>query len=209
MGRGRVESAVEELRSLVSDLPVSKRGALSLTLYWLGIGLLRDGHKAAALRSIASSQRLVKRGHARSLYLRFSNAYGMPRLANEREDDRAAFQSVQIARYLSRRPRRSFASSCERDAILDLIEDAWKGLERMGVLKGKGPEEKLARFKAVKIVFPMRGPERAFEMPDISVDFQSGRRIPAEGSCPCGSGLAYSRCCGRRASLCEAERGYV
>jgi hypothetical protein len=208
LSRGSVEDAVSHLRSLVESCPVAKRAALSRSLYWLGISLLREGNRATALRSLASAQRLVKRGNSRSLYLRFSNGYGMVRLATPRDDDRAAFHSIQLGRYLARRARRSFASSCERDMVHALIDDAWSDLERSGVLQDRSTTEKLGYFKAVKIVFPMRGPERAFEAAYLPVDFKQGEALSAASVCGCGSGLPFLRCCGRRASISETEHGF-
>jgi hypothetical protein len=208
LGRGAVEDAVGHLRSLVESCPVSKRAVLSRSLYWLGISLLREGNRATALRSLASAQRLVKRGNSRSLYLRFSNGYGMVKLATPHDDDRAAFHSIQLSRYLARRSRRSFSSNCERDMVHALITDAWSDLERSGALKNQSTQEKLASFKAVRIVFPMRGPERAFEAACIPVDFMKGEIPSTLGLCICGSGLPFLRCCGRRASVSETEHGY-
>jgi hypothetical protein len=193
-------TAVETLRSLVDSCPVNSRSCLSRGR--------RDGNKGPSLRSLASAQRLCKRGHARSLYLRLSNGFGMPKLASPYEDDRAAFYSVQISRYLERRPKRAFASECERDMVYSLVGDSWKALWRSGVLSGLSDGRKLAYFRAARIVFPMRGPERAFEGADISVDFSTGTRTRSLDACPCGSGLPFLRCCGRPATLGEAERGF-
>jgi len=201
-------AAVEILRGFVHDCPVQDSSALSGAMYWLGLCLLRDRCRGPALRSLASAQRLMKRGFARSTYLRLSNGYGMPRLGSVQEDDRAAFYSIQLSRYLERRAKRSFCSECERDVVFTLIGDSWQALWQSRALDGKAEAQKLAIFKLVKIVFPMRAPDRSFFSATVHVDFTNGTECSPIGLCPCGSGLAYQRCCGRSASVFETERGF-
>jgi hypothetical protein len=92
--------------------------------------------------------------------------------------------------------------------VHSLISDAWSDLERSGVLQNRSATEKLAAFKDVRIVFPMKGPERAFEAAYIPVDFKKGEAPSTVSLCVCGSGLPFLRCCGRRSSVSETEHGY-
>jgi hypothetical protein len=163
----------------------------------MGLCMAREGSMEACLRSLASSQRLRKRGFSRSLYARLSNGYGMPRRGSALEDDRAAFFSIQISRYLGRRIHGTFSSECERDMVYALVEDSWMELCRSGILSGRSHAAKMVLFKAVRIVFPLPSPEAGMEDGIIDVDFRKGRPVSLASLCPCGSGLSYLRCCGR------------
>lgn len=69
------------------------------------------------------------------------------------EEDRRIFVSLQIERYLKRKPRSRFCSRAERDAVEDIIALYWERLKTRN-LSGIGREEKTRLFMGFAIVFP-------------------------------------------------------
>ncbi|MCE1195535.1 hypothetical protein LWX53_03425 [bacterium] len=204
LSRHRPDLAIETLRLAVDAIPPACGEELSSALYWLSIALLRLDRRELAIKSLASAQKLRPRGHARSIYLRSINGYGMLRQPTPALDDFYAFTNIQMATYLLRKPRRRFDSFQERDIVLKLILDAWKTLASGGAFDGMECCEKLDYFRRVRPNFPsfgfdanQRGAKRlAFAFGQTSGDAATQR-------CACGSGLPAIQCCGRVKSLRE------
>ena len=75
----RPDKALDTLRQAVDAIPPACAEELSHALYWLSVALLRLDKRDLALKSLSSAQKLRRRSHARSMYLRSINGYGMPR----------------------------------------------------------------------------------------------------------------------------------
>jgi hypothetical protein len=189
--------AARELQQALADCPADHAADLRRICWFLGIALLRLGHPQAALRSLISCQRLRKRGPARRMIQRLANDYGMARQPRSMMDDRQAFLSVQLLRYLATRRKRAFSTPAERDMVSDLILDYWKSLERSGELASRSCREKMEIFQGMHIVFPTVVLPQAGTAPSIPVDFRVHRRLGLQDSCFCGSGLPFSLCHGR------------
>ncbi|MGA2479089.1 MAG: SEC-C domain-containing protein [Spirochaetia bacterium] len=113
-------------------------------------------------------------------------------------DDWQAFSSIQTARYLLGKNKRTFATLAEKDMIGDLIRDSWQELVDAGTLDKKSGCEKMEIFRSVRIVFPsiVLAEPRA-SSPVIAVNFQTKMKVKLSDRCLCGSGLPYIICCGR------------
>ena len=204
LSRHRPDLAIETLRLAVEAIPPACGEELSSALYWLSIALLRLDRRELAIKSLSSAQKLRPRGHARSIYLRSINGYGMPKQPTPELDDFYAFTSIQMSAYLLRKPRRRFDSFQERDIVLKPILDAWKSLRPNGAFDGMGCCEKRDYYRRVRPNFPsfgfdtnQRGAKRlAFAFGQTSGDAAMQR-------CACGSGLPAIQCCGRVKSLRE------
>jgi hypothetical protein len=193
----RPDLALRSFRAAADSCPATRPGELSAYLYWLAVALLRLDRPELALKSLASAQKLRPRGYARSAYLHRSNEYGMCKRARPELDDFYAFYSIQAGSYLARKLRGRFDSNTEKDAITRLIGDAWKNLSRSGALEGLSAADKLALFKARQISYPFISLKDSESGTIIEADFRRGRRCKSDDRCSCGSGLNYSRCCGR------------
>jgi tetratricopeptide (TPR) repeat protein len=212
----RPEKAISSLRQAVDAIPPSCSDELSQALYWLSLALLRLDERPLAIKSLASAQKLRRRGYARRLYLRSVNEYGMPRQASPDLDDFYAFTNLQIAYYLVKKSTsRRFDSFQEKDTVLRLILDAWKQLSASGQLSGIDACEKLDIFRNIKIHYPSFGLS-GFHRVIVKASFGASRttglmagsiaRSMTKSStdrCPCGSGLPYGQCCGRVKHLKE------
>jgi hypothetical protein len=193
----RPDLALRSFRAAADSCPASRSGELSSYLYWLAVALLRLDRPELALKSLASAQKLRPKGYARSVYLNRTNEYGMCRRARPELDDFYAFYSVQAGAYLGRKPSRRFDSNAEKDAVTRLIGDAWMALSRSGAMEGLSAARKLALFKARHISFPFFSLEAQTQATIIAADFRRGHRLKGDDRCSCGSGLSYTRCCGR------------
>ncbi len=214
LSRHQPAAAVEELRSAASSCPVGERKRLSRILYYLGIALERSGHSSLAVKSWVSARRLERGGFIARSYERLVNEYGMRRMPTPDSDDFCAFKAAQVARYLSKRGSGRFGSRAERDAVVDLITDSWRVLHRSGVMRGMSVQRKLELFRCAKVDLPFLFVEDAFDgsSQPIVGNFRRGAvsgpaRVSAGDRCPCGSGLPFSKCCGRQASCVEIEFG--
>jgi tetratricopeptide (TPR) repeat protein len=200
----RPDLAIDSLRKAVDAIPPSCSEELSHALYWLSVALLRLDKRALALKSLASAQKLRRRGHARRLYLHSVNDYGMPRQPTIELDDFYAFMNIQMASYLSGRPRRRFESFQERETIFRIILDSWKRLSRSTAFVEAECSEKLQLFKMTRPAFPSFGFDSS-RTRVIHASF-SARQAPdghASRRCSCGSGLPWTKCCGRVRGLSE------
>lgn len=64
------------------------------------------------------------------------------------------FFEIQLRRYLNSRPRRRFSGPSERDAVMDMIRDAWVELRCCGCLEGLSPEGRETVYRTTLIIFP-------------------------------------------------------
>ncbi len=213
LSRHEPREAVGEFRLAAEDCPASSRRDLARILYYLGLALERTGRGDLAVMSWVSARKLVRSGAVERAYGRWVNEYGMRRRPSREADDFAAFKSIQTARYLSKRGERRFASRAERDAVSDLIEDAWRSLRARLNLQGLTCGRKLELFRQAAVDLPFLCVEDAMEIPfdPIVGNFRSARlgrgRVMGDDRCPCGSGLPFRACCGRLHSCVELESG--
>ena len=206
--RGRLDAALECFRSAVDTCPVKYRACLSDALYWLGLALQRKAKRDIAARSFASAQKLVRRGYAKKAFARLKNDYGMPRQKKSVDDDRIAFYSIQISRYLKQRSLTDFTGRIERDLVLSTLASAWMGMSGCPGFKSANCAQKLSSFKAMRISYPVAFPQGNVFAEVVNVDFRNKRKILPSDFCPCGSGLTYGRCCGRTVDIAKASNGY-
>ena len=198
LARHRPADAVRSLQGALEECPPSRSKDLHQICLYLGIALRRVGYPHSAIKSWTSGQRLNKRGHSRKMLSRFTNCYGMDPQSTSDADDRQAFSSIQIARYLMCKNKRTFSTLAEQDMIRDLILDSWKQLRSTGTLAGKSSCEKMEAFRSIRIVFPsvvLSEPQMNGSV--ISVNFQKKERVGLSDRCACGSGMPYMLCCGR------------
>jgi len=199
----RPDKALDTLRRAVDAIPPSCSEELSHALYWLSVALLRLDKRDLAVKSLSSAQKLRRRSYARSMYLRSINEYGMPKRPNDELDDFYAFMNIQLAFYLSKKPRKRFDTFGEREAIFGLILDAWKGIKTRGLLGVRDCGEKLSLFRRIRPSFPSFsiGQQQQSNVIRASfgilADLGSGIGISISQRCVCGSGLSYGLCCGR------------
>jgi len=196
----RPDRALETLRQAVEAIPPSCSDELSRALYWLSVALLRLDKKELAVKSLATAQKLRRRGHARRVYLRTVNEYGMPKQPTAELDDFYAFMNIQMAAYLLKKPRRKFDSFSEREAVLKLMFDSWKALRVSASVKDADCGEKLLVFRKFKISFPdfsVGGTAARVVRGSFQTSGNNMGAFAASGRCSCGSGLPYSQCCGR------------
>ena len=198
LSRHKPMEAVKSLQKALEFCPPSRPQELYRVCFFLGIGLRRLGFSQSAIKSWTSCQRLNKRGPTRKMLSRFTNCYGMERQETTEADDWQAFTSIQTARYLLGKNKRTFSTAAEQDMIGDLIRDSWNALRREHVLDGRSGCEKLEAFRNVHIVFPsvvLAEPHKG--APVIAVNFQTQKKVALTDRCSCGSGLPFILCCGR------------
>jgi hypothetical protein len=208
LARHRPADAVRSLQAALETCPASKSGDLHQICLYLGIALRRAGYPQSAIKSWTSGQRLNKRGHTRKMLARFTNCYGMDPQSTSLADDRQAFSSIQIARYLLCKNKRTFSTLAEHDMIRDLIRDSWGEIRASRKLEGKSSCEKMEIFRAFRIVFPsVVLSEPRINGPVISVNFQKKQRVGLNDRCACGSGMPHMLCCGRTPGMEELLTG--
>ena len=194
----RPAEAVKSLQRALERCPASRAQDLYRVCFYLGVALQKVGYSQSAIKSWTTCQRLNKRGHTRKMLARITNCYGMERQRSTEADDWQAFYSIQVARYLLCKNKRTFSTLAEQDMIRDLIRDAWTSLKGSPGLEGQTGCEKMKAFRSVRIVFPtvVLGGAHA-DGPIISVNFQTKARVGLSDRCACGSGLPNFQCCGR------------
>ncbi|HEY9054008.1 MAG TPA: hypothetical protein VIO60_04240 [Rectinemataceae bacterium] len=197
LSRHRPDQALNLFKQAVDAIPPSCGEELSQSLYWLSVALARLDRKDLAIKSLASAQKLRRRGFARRVYQRSINEYGMIRRPTPELDDLHAFVNIQLSAYLSAKPRRRFDSETEREYALRLIFDAWKNLKESGRLAHAECGEKLQIFKLVRPGFPYFGFAQAGRTIKASADLFRSPSPAFSKRCPCGSGLGFYSCCGR------------
>jgi tetratricopeptide (TPR) repeat protein len=196
LARHNPTRALRLFRKALDECPVTDEKALARLLYFLGIALMRLGHRSSAIDSWRASHRLRRGTFALRMLQRYANCYGMARQTSGELDDWKAFLSIQVDRYLATKKNGRFSTAAERDMVRDLVFEYWRAIGASEVLEGRTPEEKESLFRAVEIVFPYRLPEEAAGEV-IPVDFRRKRRVALADRCPCGSGLRFMSCCGR------------
>lgn len=198
--------AIKSFKTAVDSIPASERTKLCKALNFLGIALMRSGQKSVALRSWASARRLVHGSAAARFHSRYVNEYGMIRRASPLGDDFAAFCSLHVCRYLGSKKNGNFDSGEEREMVEQIVRQSFAELYARKDLRSAPVEAKLRAFKASKLDFPfamkLDFTDRASAEPS-RVDFLRGRCLDADDRCSCGSGLAFSRCCGRISTPAE------
>ncbi len=198
LSRHRPAAAVKSLQQALEKCPASHSHDLYKVCFYLGVALQRIGYSQSAIKSWTTCRRLNKRGHTRKMLARYTNCYCMERQGSAEADDWQAFYSIQAARYLMCKNKRTFSTPAERDMIGDLIRDAWAELGRAYELAGKSGCDKMAAFRSVHIVFPSAVfSEPHADGPIISVNFRTKQKVGLGDRCLCGSGLPYFQCCGR------------
>jgi hypothetical protein len=198
LAQHRPVDAVRSLQAALEKCPTSSSKDLHQICLFLGVALRRIGYPQSAIRSWTSGQRLNKRGRSREMLARFTNCYGMDPQSTSDADDRQAFTSIQIARYLLCKNKRVFSTPAEQDMIRDLILDSWNDLSSSGTLTGRTSCQKIEIYRGVHIVFPgVVLSESQAVGPVISVDFQKKQRVRLNDRCACGSGMPHMLCCGR------------
>ncbi len=190
------ESAILYFSRALSDCPVSNSAELSKILYYMGIALKRLGLSNSAIRSWLSSLRVKRRKNTKRMLNRFSNSYGMAKQDSVEMDDWKAFYSIHLMRYMRGFNKSTLTSECERNCLKEIILAHWRKLVDSGVLTGRTPEEKSEIFKSTEIDFPLFFYGHIDDTV-IRVNFQAGRKLKAEDTCFCGSGLPFCACCGR------------
>lgn len=200
----RPDRAIGTLRLAVDAIPPACAEELSRALYWLSIALLRLDKRELAVKSLASAQKLRRRGYARRVYLRRINDYGMPKQPTTELDDFYAFMNIQLATYLAKKSHSRFDAYQERETIFRLILDAWKSLKKGSLLQDSECGEKLLLFRRIRPSFPSFG-MGIMQRVVIKASFGSGQASGKNAAqrCGCGSGLPFSQCCGRVKSLGE------
>lgn len=210
LARHRPAGALKRFRLAHTSCPDTNPGALAEILYYEGLSLKKLQMPGRAIRRWVESQRYVKRGHTRKTLSRATNAYGMPRQGSDELDDRMAFHSIHLLRYLKQKKSRRIDTEAEQDVITELIDEYWRAIVRVGALDGKSAAEKLTLFRTVPIVFPLLSVPNGVRDVDpgpVHVDFERRRRLSALDRCRCGTGLAFQLCCGRTPAPDELANG--
>ena len=195
-------------RTVIEALPVESAAELSRALYWLSVSFFRLDKAELAIKTLASAQKLRRRGIARDAYLTWVNGYGMIRRGKPELDDFYAYSSLQIGMYLGKKSVRRFDSLEEKDMVMRIVADAWKRLFTSGALTGKTCSEKLGLFKSRKPVFPsFRHDMKTAHRRLLRGEFGAAACTENESRCSCGSGLPFCMCCGRIPGLRELSGG--
>lgn len=199
--------ALKLLREAVEACPAKEPRDLASRLYWLSMALYRIGQNGLAIKALASAQKLSPRSRASQMYKRMTNAYGMQKSSCIEHDDYRAFCSIQLRNYLSNKQNRQFSNRKEAEIVLNIIANTWLDIaaaENPDNFFLLGCNEKIKLFKSVSISFPSYIISKNGTDKLLTINFQTGKEA-AEGRCPCGSGLAYNRCCGRLKAPYEKE----
>ncbi|GAB1484725.1 hypothetical protein MASR2M78_35430 [Treponema sp.] len=205
--------ASREFRQAAERCPSTKRQDLARILYYFGLSLERSGQASLAVKSWVNARKLVRTGAVAHAFNRWVNEYGMRRQGKSELDDYFAFRSIQVRRYLDSRGSGRYGSRAEKDAVNDLILDAWRILSRSGILCGLSVQRKLELFKRSRVDLPFLYVEDALDQrKEIIVgNFRRARLgnaiLSSEDRCSCGSGLPSRACCGRLSSCVEMEYG--
>jgi hypothetical protein len=176
-------------------------------LFFIGIALKRLGHYNCALKLWISANRIKKSKRIKKMIERYANGYGMLRQATEEIDDRNAFFSIQIQRYLDRKHDKKFSTQAEQDVVFELLNDYWINIQKNSILCNKSVEEKRKSFHRIKIPFPYFIMPKYFGDSVLNVNFTNCEHKSASSRCFCGSGLPFAMCCGRTPAVDELMNG--
>jgi hypothetical protein len=209
LGKHDPRGALQFLMEALENCPAENRKDMADILFYTGVVLRKLGHDDGAVKSWVMASRLKRFGYGGQMAERMINDYGMPRQETQEEDDRLAFHSVHMARYLQAKTVCRLGSRAEEDMVETLIEEAWCELKESRPLENLSASFKLKIFKETVVIYPL------FECPDdfsfadnvLNHDFVQNRRLKPGDSCPCGSGRSYMSCCGRTPSLSEVKNG--
>jgi hypothetical protein len=213
LARHEPGAAIGALRKAAEGCPARRRRELARILYYLGLALERTGRGDLAVMSWVNARKLVRSGAIERAYGRWVNDYGMRRRPTREGDDFAAFKSIQMARYLSKSGSKRFSSRAERDAVNDLIGDAWETLRDRLDLEHLSCTRKLELFRRATVDLPFLCVEDALDSyrEPVVGNFRFSKvrsaRLSSEDRCTCGSGLPFRACCGRLRSCVELESG--
>ncbi len=203
----RPARALKSFRVARRLCPESRGRELADILYYEGISLYKLQMPGRAIRRWVESQRYAKGGYSRKMLERVANEYGMARQDTPEKDDRQAFVSIQLVRYLRQKKTRKLDTCAEEDMILDLIEEYWQALRRAGALDGKNVPQKLELFSDMVIVFPYLEVPESLGGEKASRPDTTNYLVSADGRCACGSGLSFRLCCGRTPGADELSVG--
>lgn len=204
----RPATALKAFESALNLCPVERPRELATIFYYLAFTLMRLQRPNGAVRSLRAAMRLRKGScHSAKMARRFGNDYGMARQRTPELDDWQAFYSIHLQRYLRSKHSQRIVTDAEGDMIRDLIHDYWNRLKELRLLVGKSAQEKLEVFRSVRVIFPFYVAPGAQETNVITVDFHKKSRLDAQDRCPCGSGMAYMKCCGRTRGADELVPG--
>ncbi len=208
LARHRPDLAMMHFRAVVESTPVEDTRAFVEAMYWLAVSFFRLDKPELAIKTLASAQRIRRRGVVRDAYLAWVNGYGMIRRGKSELDDFYAYSSLQIGSYLGKKRMKRFDSMEEKDIVMRIVTDAWKRLCASGMLEGKSCSEKLGLFKSRKPIFPsFRQGARGSGARMLAGEFGTAACLENEARCVCGSGLPYCMCCGRIPGLRELSGG--
>jgi hypothetical protein len=208
LARHHTEGALKVFARSWKMCPPSECACSSNILYYMGIALKRMGFFSSAIKLWVSANRIRKQPRIKKMIERYANGYGMLKQASQELDDRNAFFSVQIGRYLEKKHQKRFSTLAEQDVIFELTHDYWKKLRKKGILKGKTVEEKRDIFHKVVIPFPYLLMPKCIGDSILSVNFNNDENTASPTRCFCGSGLPFAMCCGRTPSVDELVKGF-
>ncbi len=203
LARHQPERAWRVLAQSWKSIPSRESASSSNILYYMGISLERLGCCASAITLWISANRIRKQKRIKRMIERYANGYGMLRQASEDLDDRNAFFSIQVGRYLEKKRDRKFSTLAEQDVVFELTKDYWKSLRGRGILKGKTIAEKRDLFHKIVIPFPYILMPKYIGDSILSVNFNNEENNSSPTRCFCGSGLPFAMCCGRTPSVDE------
>lgn len=200
-----LQKALKCFETAVSNCPVSAGKSLEKTLYFLGLTLEKLGRYESALRCWYMGKKINSEGSSLRMIVKYSNSYGLVNSEKNGEDDRKAFISLQLERYLLTKRNRRFCSVAERDVIMDIINSYWSEMQISGEIDQMTTDEKLSYFRSRQVIFPVAdiNSVRYASRNDV-LNFQS-----MDEPCSCGSGLLYGQCCGRIRSAEELSFGEI
>lgn len=208
LSQKKLHKALKCFESAVTECPVSSKSGLGNSLFYLGLTLKRLGRVDSALRCWRIAQNLDNEGQSLEMLNKHSNSYGMSKNAHILQDDRAAFLGIQIEKYLKMKKVKRFCSDAEKDVVKDIISNYWQNLLNEGNFSQLSVESKLRFFRNQMLIFPLS--DLSYFKNDSQVyfaDFNEGKALSMNDACSCGSGIQFSRCCGRIKSSEELENG--
>jgi len=199
--------AVRILSRALEQCPAEDSHCLTKALFYLGIAMKKLGLMNSAIKLWVSAYKIRKNRLVRKMIEYNANGYGMMKQANPILDDKYAFFSIQIMRYIEKKSAHAFSTHAEKDVVYELIEEHWKKLSGSGILDGKTIKEKRSIFHREQIVFPFFMMPKVLGDTMIKVNFSGCEGISESLRCGCGSGLPFSMCCGRTVAEEEIING--
>lgn len=201
------QKAISNFKEALKLCPPCDRCGSAKILFYMGIALKRVGHYGSAVKLWISANRIKKNRLIKKMIERYANGYGMLKQATGELDDRNAFFSTQISRYLEKKHNRKFSTHAEQDVVLELLEDYWKSILKNAILIGKSIEEKREIYHKITIPFPYLFMPKCIGDSVVSVNFKKTNNENTSTRCYCGSGLPFAMCCGRTPVIDELVAG--